>query len=188
MKHLFFFVFFVAVTVSAQNTGTISTPDTLYKVCLDSDSWPEESEYSSVFQICGYVNAKGEIVIPVGKYEACFSDLFTSFAVVKTYGKNSGACAVDRDGNVLFKVFWFDNWADELSDGMIRIVNDEGKIGYADHTGKIVIEPVYSWGDSFTDGTAMVTYSHRLERLDDEHHRIKTDSWLTIDKTGKVIQ
>src|SRR4051812_44872191 len=125
-------------------------PDTLYKVSLDPTMFPAEVRYASPFPLAGYMNKQGELIIPVGKYEACFSDEFTWFATVLTKGENACICAVDRNDNVLFEVFLFDNQPDEISDGMIRIVNAEGKIGYADHTGKIIVEPVYSWGTAFS--------------------------------------
>lgn len=55
--------------------------------------------------------------------------------------------------------YQYDNGDDYVSEGTVRIVNDDnGKIGYATPDGIILIEPQYAFGYPFKNGRAKVTY------------------------------
>src|SRR5450756_710461 len=62
----------------------------------------------------GYKNQNGDIAIPPGKYAVCFTDTFRTYAIVVK--PNSGFVAIDRQENVLYEVFPFDNGPDEPSE------------------------------------------------------------------------
>ncbi len=116
----------------------------------------------------GFKNQKGEIVIPEGKYQMCFTDTFKSYAVVAT--PKLGLVAIDRNQNVLYKVFMFDNGPDEPSEGLFRIESNK-KIGYTHAaTGEVVIRTQFDCALPFEDEQAKVTNSFAAIQ-DGEHHR-----------------
>lgn len=46
-------------------------------------------------------------------------------------------------------MFQCDNGSDYVSEGMYRIVDQRGRIGYADESGKTVIKPRFAFGFPF---------------------------------------
>ena len=160
--------------------------DSVYKDYLVSYS------DDSVFTLgtsCGYKNSKEEIIIPKGKYSYCFTDTFKNFAFVSDDKlTNSKVVAIDRNENILFDVYMFDNGPDELADGLFRIIRN-GKIGYADKNGIIVIEPKFECADKFENGKASVALECKLvkDKYDSEHSRMESDSWFYIDRKGNKV-
>lgn len=139
---------------------------------------------------CGYRNLQGEIIIPKGKYSHCFSDTFKNFAFVYDDKlTNSKVVAIDRNENILFDAYMFDNGPDWLEDGLFRIIRN-GKIGYADKNGVIVIEPKFECAEQFENGIARVALDCRLvkDEYDSEHSRMESDSWFYIDKKGNKVK
>lgn len=131
-----------------------------------------------------YVNEKGDTVIPFSKYLMCYTDKFERFAIVSS--KDKGLVGIDRNENVLFNVYVFDNGPDYPSNGLFRIVKD-GKIGYADLNGKIVIQPQFDCAYPFKNGKAKVGKGCN-EQTDGEHRWWTEGKWYTIDKKGKVMK
>nr|WP_294948809.1 WG repeat-containing protein [uncultured Mucilaginibacter sp.] len=132
----------------------------------------------------GYINAKGDTVIRPGKYPMCFTDTFKTFALVTDTG--IGFVGIDRNEKVLFKVFPFDNGPDYTSEGYFRIM-DGDKIGYADTTGKVVIQPQYACAFPFKNDTAKV--SNNCEVIaDGEHSTWESKNWYYIDKAGERVK
>lgn len=80
----------------------------------------------------------------------------------------------------------YDNGDDYFSDGLQRIVDKDGRIGFRDSVGKIVIAPQYAFAFPFKDGYAKVTDSGHQEAVDKrgEYHRWVSDSWYYIDTDG----
>lgn len=132
----------------------------------------------------GYVNSKGEIIIPYGKYSRCFTDTIKYFGIVADNEK--GLIGIDKKGKFLFEVFKYDNGPDYISEGMFRFLKD-GKIGYANEKGEIVIEAKYNCAWPFDNGKAKVS----LECFDvkmEEHTIWESDAWFYIDKKGNVVE
>ena len=131
----------------------------------------------------GYLNSKREMVIGYGKYYHCVTDTFRTFAIVyTTSGKIVG---IDRAENELFEVFVYDNGPDPISEGLFRIVKN-GKIGYADKNGRIVIEPEFQCAFPFKNGIAKVSTDCE-EIKDGEHTLWESNNWTYINKEGKII-
>jgi hypothetical protein len=149
--------------------------DTLFRVYKD--------DFCELGVPSGYVNQKGDTIIPIGKYQYCFIDTVTTFAIV---GDNSGIYAIDQKENRLYEVYWFDNGPDYIKDGLFRIKRN-GKIGYANTDGKIVIEPQFDCANAFENGKAKVTFKCELKKVG-EHTTMKSDNWFYIDQTGKKIE
>lgn len=130
----------------------------------------------------GYKNQNGDTVIPAGKYLRCFTDTFKTYAIVVK--PNSGFIAIDRQENVLYEIFSFDNGPDEPSEGLFRILVDK-KIGYADSlTGKVVIKPQFDCAWPFENGVAEVSTDCKTQ-ADGEHSVWVSENWFYIDRTGQ---
>ena len=61
-------------------------------------------------------------------------------------------------------VFQCDNGNDYVSEGLYRIVDKRGRIGYADESGRTVIKPRFAFGFPFENGKAKVTDKGENER------------------------
>lgn len=110
----------------------------LYKVSKDSIQGLE---------IFAYVNSKGDIVVPFGKYPYLFTDTIKSIGFVSK--TKNGFWAINRKGKELFKTVSFDNGPDNLSDGLYRILDENDNIGFANEQGKTIIKPKYTFVDPF---------------------------------------
>lgn len=134
----------------------------------------------------GYVNQKGDTVIPIGKYANCFTTKFRTFAWV--YDKNLTAgkvVAIDKNERILFEAYMFDNGTDYTSEGLFRIIRN-GKIGFANENGEVVIAPVYACADEFRNGKARVALECTLQPMGEHNATISSD-WIHIDKNGMVV-
>jgi hypothetical protein len=130
---------------------------------------------------CGYKDQNGRVVIPAGKYLACFTDTFRNYAIVLKNGK--GFIGIDRNENLLYDVFAFDNAPDDASDGLFRIESN-GKIGYADAvSGTVVTAPRFDCAYPFENGVAKVAESCHTQ-AEGEHSSWVSDSWFYINKSG----
>lgn len=137
--------------------------------------------FDSAGNACGYRNGAGRIVIPFGRHSYCFTDTFRKYALVIDSGK--GIVGIDRQENVLYNVFVFDNGPDDPADGLFRIILD-GKIGYADAvTGKIVVEPQFACAWPFENGLAKVALVCQTHHMG-EHSTWLSDQWFYINKRG----
>jgi hypothetical protein len=133
----------------------------------------------------GYKNQNGEIAIAPGRYAVCFTDTFRTYAIVAK--PEVGYVAIDRQENIMYKIFPFDNGPDEPADGLFRILVNN-KIGYADAaSGEVVIKPQFDCAWPFENGIAEVSID--CKALPDGEHSIwVSDNWFYIDKTGKRVQ
>ena len=94
---------------------------------------------------------------------------------------------INPKGKVVYHTYWFDNGPDYVEDGVFRMRNAQGKIGYADgYTGRIVIAPKYACAFPFENGVAQVALRGEVQREDEEHH-ICVGDYFKIDKQGKRI-
>jgi hypothetical protein len=135
----------------------------------------------------GYVNLKGDTIIPLGKYLQCFTDTFKNYAIVSK--RETGFVAIDRSEKVLFNIFPFDNGPDYPSEGLFRIVK-AGKIGYADSSFTIKITPQYGCAFPFENGIAKVSIDCKTVPVgpDGEHQAWVSDNWFYINKTGVRVK
>ncbi|TRX71017.1 WG repeat-containing protein [Carboxylicivirga sp. M1479] len=132
----------------------------------------------------GYVNSRGDTIIALGKYYYCYTDTLKNLAIVL---KKGGACvAIDRNQRELFELFWYDNGPDDIVEGLFRIKKN-GKIGYANLDGEIVIKPQYACAFPFKDGKAKVAYNCNTSSVG-EYSKWDSDHWIYIDKSGKEIE
>lgn len=85
-----------------------------------------------------------------------------------------------------YAVYKYDNGDDYFSEGLQRVVDKDGKIGFRDSIGKIVIPSRYAFAFPFKEGYAKVTDTGHSEAVDKrgEYHQWISDSWYYIDKAG----
>ncbi len=139
-------LFLLGVLISIFSSACQQSRDNLIKIV--------EGDFDEIGAKCGYINALGDTVIPLGKYYYCYTDTLVDYAIVLEKG---GSCiAIDKKGNQIFEVFWFDNGPDPVHEGLFRIIK-EGKIGYANTDGQIVIKPLYDCAFPFNNGKAKVS-------------------------------
>ncbi|MGB0524686.1 MAG: WG repeat-containing protein [Flammeovirgaceae bacterium] len=131
----------------------------------------------------GYVNSKGDTVIAMGKYDYCFTDTFKTFAIVAS---QEGLIGINRKEKRLFEVFVYDNGPDYVQEGLFRMVKD-GKIGFANMDGKVVIDPQYPCAYAFQDGKAKVALEC-TSKQDGEYSFWESETWFFIDKQGEKVE
>ena len=135
---------------------------------------------------CAFVNLKGDTIIPRDRYSHCWTDTLKNFAIVfDEVNTDARVVAIDRNENILFEVVLFDNWPDELSEGVFRIRRNE-LVGYANEYGVVVIPCQYKCALRFNEGMAKVAFEC-IEYDGDEHRSPESDEWFYIDKFGNRV-
>lgn len=89
-----------------------------------------------------------------------------------------------------YTAFQYDNGDDYPSEGLYRIVDRKGRIGYADKEGKAVIRPRFAFGYPFEEGRAKVTDSGQRKEMPGsggEYHCWESDGWYYIDRNGNKL-
>ena len=89
--------------------------------------------------------------------------------------------------NRCYKIYKIDNGEDYIQDGMRRIVDRQGRIGYVNEKGAIIIKPQFAFGFPFKDGRAKVTNRGEKKVVPNskgEYHYWESDKWFYIDKRG----
>ena len=132
----------------------------------------------------GYVTPSGDTIIPIGKYCYCYTQKFDKIAIVMPKA-NSAYYAIDRTEKILFEVVNIDNGPDYVKDGLFRI-RKNGKIGYANLDGEIVIEPVYVSALPFNGGYAAVCIGGKTISRNEVSFN-EGGKWGYIDKSGNEV-
>lgn len=101
-----------------------------------------------------YSNAKGDTVID-RVFPLVYTDTITRIGfVADSIGQIK---CFNHKGKYLFDVFKYDNGPDYPSEGLFRIVDKEGPIGFADTMGNLIIPPKYRFAYPFKSGETKVT-------------------------------
>ena len=142
--------------------------------------------FEAVDATLGYVDSSGKVIIPAGKYPYLFTDVFDKIAFVLLKDKK-GVYAIDRSEKVLFQVCSFELGPDIISNGLFRII-ENGKIGFANMNGKIVIKP--NWGFIFPfqeNGLAIFCEKGNWIWIDKEHRKFSGGKWGAMDTKGNIV-
>ncbi len=115
----------------------------------------------------GYINEDGKYIIPA-KFKSG-THFFEGLAFVVSDG--SFPVCIDKSGETIFSLKQA-KYAVSFSEGLAVIVNKEGKFGFVDETGKMIINPQFDTANSFSEGLAVVK---------------QNDKFGFIDKTGKIV-
>ena len=130
---------------------------------LDEDEDTDECGCACEGYCEGYIDKTGAIVIPP-QFRDTY-DFSEGLAYVET--EDGGYVFIDTKGNVALK-FDFDydtRWCHSFSEGVVA-VRIEGKYGYADKTGQIVIAPQFDEAYRFREGLAGVRFRGRWGFID----------------------
>lgn len=87
-----------------------------------------------------------------------------------------------------YPAYQYDNGNDPVQEGVYRIVDKNGRIGYADENGNTLIEPRFAFGFPFENGKAKVTDKGKMREVpgsNGEYHYWESDEWYYIDRKGK---
>lgn len=103
------------------------------------------------------------------------------------YEKNTFGYVYDRKGNFLYKPYLYDNGADYFSEGLRRFVKN-GKVGFADRNGIIVVQPKHDFVSSFNYGYASFCDGCGWEKTEDEHKSIIGGTWGVMNRKGETVQ
>lgn len=170
----------------------------------------------------GFKDASGKVIIPPQfdhvyipnpTDQELFSPKNKEFEFLVPVWKFGKMWRINQDGTIKFETVFFDNGPDYYEDGLSRFLKD-GKVGFHDLKGNIVIKPIYDFASPFRDGHANVcngcyaeypkkqtpTYfplsssASLIERPFEGHHLLEPmyveiigGKWGVIDKTGKII-
>ncbi|WP_338236441.1 WG repeat-containing protein [Persicobacter diffluens] len=138
-----------------------------------------------------YISIKGDTIIPFDKYAYLGTDTLRHYAnVIKLRKDNSYGrwVAIDGHQNTLYDIVPFDNGPDYFHEGLVRAKRN-GKVGYANEFGQIVIPCEYDFAWWFDQGKAEVTFNAKVIRDKyDEHTIIESDEWFYIDKSGNKVK
>lgn len=146
-----------------------------------------ESHLEVGVPIC-YLNEQGDTIIPYGKYKFCPTDTIRHIGFVYENRQNARIVCIDNQGKELFYVYKYDNGPDYIREGLFRIMDEDGWIGFADSLGNVVIKPQFKFATSFENGKAQATTSGDAIN-DGEHSFWKSDEWQLIDHKGdKMIK
>ncbi len=138
-----------------------------------------------------YLNERGDTIVPYSKYRFCQTDTIRNIGFVYESRQNARIVCIDNQGKELFYVFKYDNGADYVREGLFRITDDKGLIGFADTLGNIVIKPQFKFAFPFKNGKAKVTFSGESKDVPDsngEEHYWDSSDWFYIDKNGKMLK
>ena len=86
-----------------------------------------------------------------------------------------------------YGIFQYDNGDDYVCEGLRRIVDDNGKIGYADSKGKVIMAPRFAFAFPFENGVAKVT-DDGYSVSEGEHCRWISPEWYFIDHGGNAVR
>lgn len=138
-----------------------------------------------------YLNERGDTIVPYGKYRYCQTDTIKKLGFVYEHKpKDARIICINNAGKELFYVFKYDNGPDYIQEGLFRIMNEDGLVGFADSLGNVVIKPQFKFAYPFEHSKAKVTFSGENKVIPDskgeKHYRDNSD-WYYINKNGKII-
>ena len=129
----------------------------------------------------GYRTGQGKVVI-----EPRFSiaERFSSQGIAAVCDEQ-GWAYIDRSRNVLVRPFIFDNGPDYFWEGLARFTVD-GKFGFFDKRGHVVIKPAYQFAERFSEGRAAVCQGCR-KVTHGEHWTMEGGKWGFISRSGELV-
>lgn len=133
-----------------QKTRTLLTIAFISIIVSSCQSQPHEKDIwvrykDTTQQLYGFKDLQGNIKVSP-RYWDCPTDTFRTIAFVGI--PKEGWVCIDKNLNILFHPFIWDNDIDPWQSGLIRIQENK-KIGFADTTGKIAIPPIYDFVTPF---------------------------------------
>lgn len=146
----------------------------------------QQADAQSIFRydrgkyVC-YKDSCGKTIVNGKKYTIAFTDTITSIGFVGT--RKGRIVCINNQGKELFEVYKTDNGPDYACDGIFRIVGKDGKIGFSDTCGVVIIPPSFSYATPFHGGEANVTFDGE-KQVQGEHQYWKSGHWFLLKKTS----
>ena len=138
-----------------------------------------------------YLNERGDTIVPYGKYRYCQTDTIKKLGFVyENKAKDARIICINDAGKELFCVFKYDNGPDNIQEGLFRIMNKDGLIGFADSLGNVIIEPQFKFAYPFKGGKAKVTLEGERKAVPEsegEKYYWESDTWFYIDKRNRRL-
>lgn len=136
-----------------------------------------------------YLNERGDTLIPFGKYRFCRTDTIKQIGFAYENRENGAIVCLDSGGNKLFNVFGVDNGADYVEEGLFRITDNSGLVGFADTLGRVIIPPQFKFAFPFKDGKAKVSFTGECKEVPGsggEKYYWDSNRWLYVDKKNNL--
>lgn len=138
-----------------------------------------------------YLNERGDTIVPYGKYRYCQTDTIKKIGFVyENKPKDARIICINDAGKELFYVFKYDNGPDYIQEGLFRIMNEDGLVGFADSLGNVIIEPQFKFAYPFKGGKTKATLKGERKVVlesDGEKHYWESETWFYIDKRNKHL-
>ena len=141
--------------------------------------------FEDVDATLGYVDSSGKVVISAGKYPYIFTDVFEKIAFVLLKDKK-GVYAIDRNEKILFQVCSYEIGPDIVSNGLFRII-ENGKIGFANMNGEIVIKPRFQFVYPFQENGFAIFCENGTWSMLDKYIPVIKGKWGVINRQGVVV-
>jgi hypothetical protein len=129
----------------------------------------------------GYQDNAGKVVISP-RYQIAREFSREGMAAVVD---DQGWAYIDEAGRTVIRPLVLDNGPDYFRDGVARFSRN-GKVGFFDARGKVVIQPVYAYAMPFSEGRAVVC-DGCAEIEQGEHRSVKGGKWGFIDRRGQLV-
>ena len=185
---------YLIITILFLFSLKVSLGQTKFKVKAENMTGTWKKRYS-------LIDEKGKTIrkLDTSKYKLfLYENSYKYFTVIGIKGM-TGFQAIDENEKILFDVYNVSKHEispDVLRENKIRIKSNNGKIGFANHKGKVIIEPQFERVTSFHNGKAIISKSCEEKQLDQEkphgikcHHTIiKCLEHGYIDENGKVLK
>lgn len=131
-------------------------------------------------ELYGFLDCDGEIAIPA-KYHIAYN--FTDGGIAAVLDSN-GWYYISRTGDIVIRPKIYDNGPDYFSDGLARYVED-GKYGFFDTSGNVVIEAQYEFAFPFEDGKAKTGEDCQFVS-DGEHTTVECNKWSYVERPSSA--
>lgn len=152
--------------------------------------------FTSKDNLVGVKNQKGEIIIPAqfniysdlkdGDLVEGETILFDGEKKGEKPQKHTWGYVYDKKGNFLYNPFRYDNGPDYFVEGLRRFVKN-GKIGFVDRNGKVIIEPKHDFVYYFNYGYA--SFCDGCKRNDDDGYiKVPGEKWGMMNNKGETVQ
>lgn len=137
----------------------------------------------------GYMDVNGKNIIQCN-YIHAYTDTIKNLGFVFDQKSKKIIC-FNNKGDSLFYVVKCDNGPDYIRNGLFRIMDRKGLIGFSDSLGNIVIKPKFKFAYPFYNNRARVTQQGKYKKVPKskgEKHYWDSKKWFYIDKKGVCVE
>jgi WG containing repeat len=160
--------------------------ETVAQTAVPAEQWepdpaglqPFEDQTSGRF---GYRSSDGAVVI---EPRFLFAMPFSRGGIAAA-GAEDGWIYINREGDEVLRPFVYDNGPDYPSEGLARF-EDEGRIGFHDAAGRIIIPARWDFAEPFTEGRASVCLGCKRKAIG-EHFMMEGGEWGAINARGELV-